>query len=135
MISRIYHSRILTELPGPKARALIEADERVTSPSLPRAYPLAVDHAQGCLVTDLDGNEFLDFAAGVAVCSTGHCHPRVVKAIQSQSTRLIHICGSDFYCQPYADLARKLAAIAPIQSYKANMTYWQKKISSDLLFE
>jgi 4-aminobutyrate aminotransferase len=113
MTFKISPSRIRTKLPGPKAKVLIEADERVTSTSLPRAYPLAVDHALGCEVTDLDGNEFLDFAAGIAVCSTGHCHPRVVKAIQSQSARLIHICGSDFYCQPYADLARKLTTIAP----------------------
>lgn len=113
MTSRTYPKRIITELPGPKARALIEADERVTSPSLPRAYPLALDHAQGCTVSDLDGNEFLDFAAGIAVCSTGHCHPRVVQAIQYQAAHLIHLCGSDFYCSPYANLSEKLATIAP----------------------
>ncbi|HEC33840.1 MAG TPA: aminotransferase class III-fold pyridoxal phosphate-dependent enzyme, partial [Chloroflexi bacterium] len=67
---------IITELPGPKAQALIETDERVTSPSLPRVYPLVADRAQGCVVTDVDGNRFLDFAAGIAVCATGHCHPR-----------------------------------------------------------
>ncbi len=101
------------EIPGPKARALIESDKRVTSPSLPRVYPLVADHAEGCIVTDVDGNRFLDFAAGIAVCATGHCHPRVVQAIQDQAARLIHICGSDFYYLPYTELATKLATLAP----------------------
>ena len=104
---------LVTELPGPKARALIEADERVTSPSLPRAYPLVAEHARGCVVTDVDGNALLDFAAGIATCSTGHCHPRVVQAIRDQAGRLIHLCGSDFYYRPYAELAAKLSNIAP----------------------
>src|SRR3972149_3833441 len=92
------HRPLITmELPGPKARALIETDSRVTSQSLPRAYPLVADHAQGCIVTDVDGNRFLDFAAGIAVCATGHCHPKVVAAIEAQAKLLIHICGSDFY--------------------------------------
>ncbi|MFH1908059.1 MAG: acetyl ornithine aminotransferase family protein [Chloroflexota bacterium] len=101
------------EIPGPKARALIESDKRVTSPSLPRVYPLVADHAEGCIVTDVDGNRFLDFAAGIAVCATGHCHPRVVQAIQDQAARLIHLCGSDFYYLPYTELATKLATLAP----------------------
>lgn len=104
---------LVTEVPGPKARALIEADERVTSPSLPRAFPLVVDHAEGCVVTDVDGNRFLDLAAGIAVCATGHCHPRVVRAIREQAGRLIHICGSDFYYRPYAELAARLTSLAP----------------------
>ncbi|MBU0705050.1 MAG: acetyl ornithine aminotransferase family protein, partial [Chloroflexi bacterium] len=105
--------QIITELPGPKAQALIEADEKVVSPSLPRAYPLVAESARGCVVTDVDGNRFLDFAAGIAVCSTGHCHPRVVKAIQDQAARLIHLCGADFYYPVYAQLAEKLASLAP----------------------
>lgn len=113
MTTRKHLQHIITELPGPMAQALIETDKRVTSPSLPRAYPLVADHAQGCVVTDVDGNGFLDFAAGIAVCSTGHCHPRVVRAIQEQAARLIHICGSDFYYRLYTDVAAKLAAIAP----------------------
>lgn len=104
--------RVVTELPGPKARALIEADRNVVSRSLPRAYPLVVDRAQGCTIVDVDGNRFLDFAAGIAVCSTGHCHPRVVQAIQEQAARLIHI-SADFYYPQYVQTAAKLAEIAP----------------------
>ncbi len=103
---------VITELPGPKARALIEEDRHVVSPSLPRAYSLVVDSAQGCTITDVDGNRFLDFAAGIAVCSTGHCHPRVVRAIQEQAARLIHI-SADFYYPQYVETAAKLAEIAP----------------------
>src|SRR5690606_13082020 len=73
---------IRTPLPGPKAKQLIEADERYTSPSYTRVYPLAVARGSGAMIEDLDGNRFLDFTAGIAVCSTGHCHPRIVKAIQ-----------------------------------------------------
>ncbi len=105
--------QIITDLPGPKARAIIEADKAVVSPSLPRAYPLVADHAAGCVVTDVDGNRFLDFAAGIAVCATGHCHPRVVKAIQEQAARLIHLCGADFYYPLYIEVAERLAAAAP----------------------
>ncbi len=108
--SRLPH--VVTELPGPKAQALIQADREVVSPSLPRAYSLVFDSAQGCTVTDVDGNRFLDFAAGIAVCSTGHCHPRVVKAIQDQAARLIH-ASADFYYPPYVETARKLTEIAP----------------------
>ena len=104
---------IITALPGPRAQALIETDAKVVSPSLPRAYPLVAESAQGCVVTDVDGNRFLDFAAGIAVCSTGHCHPRVVKAIQNQAARLIHLCGADFYYPLYAQVAEKLASLAP----------------------
>ncbi len=103
---------LVTELPGPKARALIEADKRFVSPSIPRAFSLVAESAQGCTVTDVDGNRFLDFAAGIAVCSTGHCHPRVVNAVQAQADRLIHI-SADFYYPPYVDMARTLAQIAP----------------------
>jgi 4-aminobutyrate aminotransferase len=105
--------QIATDLPGPEAQLCIEADEQVTAPALSRAYPFVADHAEGCVVTDIDGNQFLDFAAGIAVCSTGHCHPRVVKAIQEQAERLIHICGSDFYTRRYSELAEKLTSLAP----------------------
>jgi 4-aminobutyrate aminotransferase len=103
---------LVTELPGPKAQALIQADRDVVSPSLPRAYSLVADSARGCTITDVDGNRFLDFAAGIAVCSTGHCHPRVVEAIQNQSARLIHV-SADFYYPPYVQMASKLTEIAP----------------------
>src|SRR5919112_2321063 len=86
-----------TELPGPKARTFIERDERHSSPSYTRDWPLVVDRALGSTVQDVDGNRFLDMAAGIAVCATGHCHPQVVKAITEQTQKLLHICGSDFY--------------------------------------
>jgi 4-aminobutyrate aminotransferase len=105
--------RIVTELPGPRARALIARDEAVVSPSLTRAYPLVADSGSGYIVTDVDGNRFLDFAAGIAVCSTGHAHPRVTRAIAEQAERLIHIAATDFYEPRYIELAERLAAIAP----------------------
>src|SRR5690348_3668096 len=81
---------LVTEVPGPLTRAQVERDERVTSPSLPRAYPFAPVRGRGCVVEDLDGNRFLDFAAGIAVNSTGHAHTRVVAAIQDQAADLLH---------------------------------------------
>jgi len=103
---------LVTELPGPKARAWIERDKSLVSPSIPRACALVADHAKGCAVTDVDGNRFLDFAAGIAVCSTGHCHPRVVGAVQEQAARMLHI-SADFYYAPYVEMAGKLTEIAP----------------------
>lgn len=105
--------QILTELPGPKARAVIERDEAVASPSLTRAYPLVAESGTGAVVTDVDGNRFLDFAAGIAVCSTGHSHPKVVAAIREQADRLIHIAATDFYEPRYLELMERLAGIAP----------------------
>jgi 4-aminobutyrate aminotransferase len=105
--------RIVTELPGPRARAIIERDGAVASPSLTRAYPLVAESAAGLVVTDVDGNRFLDFAAGIAVCSTGHAHPAVVAAIREQAERLIHIAATDFYEPRYLELMERLAAIAP----------------------
>jgi 4-aminobutyrate aminotransferase len=104
---------ITTPLPGPVARKLIERDERYSSPSYTRDYPLAVGRALGSVVEDVDGNRFLDLAAGIAVCATGHCHPKVVAAIEQQAKSLIHICGSDFYYPPMVDLMEKLATIVP----------------------
>ena len=106
---------IKTELPGPKARALIARDEAVASPSLTRAYPLVAESGAGLVVTDVDGNRFLDFAAGIAVCSTGHSHPKVVQAIKDQADRLIHIAATDFYEPRYLELMERLAAIAPFK--------------------
>ena len=105
--------RILTPLPGPRARAVIERDGRVVSPSYTRRYPLVAHHGEGAIIEDVDGNRFLDFTAGIAVVATGHCHPRVVEAIQRQSAQLIHMSGTDFYSESMVDLAEKLAAIAP----------------------
>ncbi len=100
-------------LPGPNARAMIERDERCSSPSNTRDYPLVVRRALGSVVEDVDGNRFLDFAAGIAVCATGHCHPKVVEAIQQQAASLMHICGSDFYYPAMVDLVEKLVSIVP----------------------
>jgi 4-aminobutyrate aminotransferase len=105
---------IVTELPGPRARAHIEFDHAWTSPSLPRAYPIVPVRGQGCAVEDIDGNVFLDFAAGIAVNSTGHAHPRVVEAIAAQAAELIHFSASDFYLPIYARAAERLARIAPM---------------------
>lgn len=109
---------IRTELPGPEAKKLIESDHQYTSPSYTRVYPLAVRKGEGAVIEDLDGNLFLDFTAGIAVCSSGHCHPRVVEAIQQQSENLLHMSGTDFYNTPQRDLAKKLAEIAPGDSAK-----------------
>ena len=109
---------IHTPPPGPISRALIETDERFVSPSYTRFYPLAVKRGLGSVLEDMDGNLYLDFTAGIAVCATGHCHPRVVKAIQDQAAALVHICGADFYYPPLRDLAKKLCEIAPGKSAK-----------------
>lgn len=106
--------RLVTPLPGPKARAAIEADHRLISPSYTRSYPLVARRGRGVRVEDVDCNQFLDFSAGIAVTSTGHCHPEVVAAIQKQAAELIHISGTDFYNQPLTDLAEKLSAVAPM---------------------
>jgi 4-aminobutyrate aminotransferase len=100
-------------VPGPRAQAMIERDRQVVSPSYTRDYPLAVERGEGCMIEDVDGNRFLDFNAGIAVVATGHCHPRVVAAIQKQAARLIHMSGTDFYYEGMVALAEKLAAIAP----------------------
>ncbi len=105
---------IRTRLPGPNARRVLEADNRLISPSYTRAYPLVARRGRGLLVEDVDGNEFLDFAAGIAVVATGHCHPEVVKAIQRQAEELIHISGTNFYYPQLVELAERLSAIAPM---------------------
>jgi 4-aminobutyrate aminotransferase len=99
-------------LPGPKAKALVERDLKVVSPSYPRGYPFAMDHGKGTEVWDVDGNRFLDFAAGIAVVSTGHSHPQVVAAIQEQAEKFIHI-SSDFYHEKWVALSEKFNEIAP----------------------
>ncbi|MFZ9702700.1 MAG: aminotransferase class III-fold pyridoxal phosphate-dependent enzyme [Candidatus Limnocylindrus sp.] len=104
---------LVTEVPGPKALAQVAADQAVVSNSLPRAYPFAPVRGFGMGVEDQDGNVFLDFCAGIAVNSTGHCHPRVVDAIVQQAQRLIHYSASDFYEERYQELASALAATAP----------------------
>ncbi|HSU88182.1 MAG TPA: aminotransferase class III-fold pyridoxal phosphate-dependent enzyme, partial [Terriglobia bacterium] len=105
--------RLVTELPGPKARAIIDSDRKYISPSYTRSYPLVAKSASGAIVEDVDGNRFLDFSAGIAVCSTGHCHPDVVRAIQKQAAQLIHMSGTDFYYEQMPQLARKLESLIP----------------------
>jgi 4-aminobutyrate aminotransferase len=101
-----------TSIPGSKAQAIVARDKQVISPSYPRAYPLVMDHGAGSLVWDVDGNRYIDFHAGIAVCSTGHSHPDVVRAIQEQVERFIHI-SSDFYHPAMVELAEKLTQITP----------------------
>ncbi len=110
-----YGPKISGALPGPKSRAAVEADRRLISPSYTRSYPLVAKRGRGARVEDVDGNEFLDFAAGIAVVSTGHCHPEVVAAIQKQAAELIHISGTDFYDEHLTDLAEQLSAVAPMR--------------------
>ena len=106
---------IRTALPGPNARRVLEGDERYISPSYTRSYPLVARRAHGAIVEDVDGNEFLDFSAGIAVTSTGHCHPEVVAAIQKQAAELIHMSGTDFYYEQMVTLGQRLSKIAPMK--------------------
>src|SRR4030095_12974401 len=101
-------------VPGPIARAILERDAAVLSPSYPRDYPFVMDRGKGSEVWDVDGNRFIDWASGIAVCSTGHAHPDVVKAIQRQAERFIHI-SSDYYHETWVALAERLDGIAPFE--------------------
>ncbi len=103
---------------GPNAQALVERDHKVVSPSYPRGYPFVMDHGKGTEVWDADGNQFLDFAAGIAVVATGHSHPQVVQAIQDQAEKFIHI-SSDFYHEKWVALSEKLSSIAPFEEEAA----------------
>jgi 4-aminobutyrate aminotransferase len=108
---------IKTALPGPKGQEIINADTQYVTPSYPRpSFKLVAERGEGVWVTDVDGNVFLDCNAGVAVCSTGHCHPEIVKTIQDQAARLIHMCGTDYYYRHMPELARKLDEIVPVPS-------------------
>ena len=109
-----YGPKLRGPVPGPKARAAVDSDARLISPSYTRSYPLVAKRGRGVRIEDVDGNEFLDFAAGIAVTSTGHCHPEVVAAIQKQAAELIHISGTDFFHEPLTDLAERLSAVAPM---------------------
>ncbi len=113
----------LLEVPGPQAKKILERDQAVISPSYPRVAPFVMDHGKGSEVWDVDGNRFLDFAAGIAVASTGHSHPKVVKAIQAQAEKFLHI-SSDYYHPIWVELGEKLSEIAPFSepaiSFMAN---------------
>ena len=112
------YPRIKGPLPGPRAKEIIARDRRTVSQNLSKDVPLVVARAQGMVVEDVDGNRFLDFAAGISTVSTGHCHPEVVRAIREQSEKLLHICYTDFYYPVYVELCEELARIAPISGPK-----------------
>ena len=106
--------KIKTALPGPKAKRVLANDQKYISPSYTRSYPLVAKSGRGIVITDVDGNEFYDFSAGIAVTSTGHCHPHVVAAMQKQAGELIHMSGTDFYYENMVELAERLSKIAPM---------------------
>jgi 4-aminobutyrate aminotransferase len=106
--------KIKTALPGPNAERILAGDDKYISPSYTRSYPMVAKSGRGVVVTDVDGNEFFDFSAGIAVTSTGHCHPEVVAAIQKQAAELIHMSGTDFYYANMVELAERLSKIAPM---------------------
>lgn len=117
MPEKIVRPIIKTELPGPRARKIIEEDHKYVTPSYPRPdYKLVAERASGVWIEDVDGNLFLDCNAGVAVCSTGHCHPEIVKAISDQAAKMIHLCGTDFYYEHMPALGKKLDEITPVPS-------------------
>ena len=107
------YPKIVVSPPGPKARVLVKKDERFISPSYIRYYPLVIESANECIVKDVDGNEYIDFNAGLACMNVGHNHPRVVKAIKSQCDRFLHYSNTDFYYKGVINLAEKLSEIAP----------------------
>ncbi len=104
---------IMTELPGPEAKKVLEKDQKYVSQSYTRVYPLVVRQAKGAMVEDVDSNRFLDFTSGIAVCNTGHCHPKVVEAIKVQAEQFLHMSGTDFYYDAQSTLAQKLGEITP----------------------
>ena len=105
--------RIQTPFPGPKAQAVIEGDGRYRSPAVTRPYPMVIARGEGCWIEDPDGNRFLDFSSGIAVCSTGHAHPKVVEAVREQAGKFLHMSSTDFYYDLTVRLAEKINALAP----------------------
>src|SRR5262245_63675570 len=101
------------EIPGPRARAMVERDGNVFAPCAGRVYPFVIERGDGCYVWDVDGNRYLDLNAGIAVVAAGHSHPRMVQAIQEQATRFIHMAGTDFYNEPMIKLGEKLVSLMP----------------------
>ncbi|MDQ3011500.1 MAG: acetyl ornithine aminotransferase family protein [Acidobacteriota bacterium] len=104
---------IKTALPGPIAQQVVAHDAKYISPSYTRPYPLVIKRAKGAMIEDVDGNVFLDFNAGVAVCSTGHAHPHVIAAIKKQVDDFLHICSADYYFPQMPQLAEKLSRVSP----------------------
>jgi 4-aminobutyrate aminotransferase len=112
------YPRIVTDPPGPKARAIIDRDKGVASTSYIKEYPLVVARGEGAMIEDVDGNRYLDFMAGIAVASTGHAHPQVVAAINEAASKFLHICGTDFFYESMTALCERLARLAPGPSKK-----------------
>lgn len=123
-MTKYTHPEIKTALPGPKGMAIIERDKKHLSPSCYREYPLVISHAQDVWVWDVDGNRYLDLMAGIAVCSTGHSHPEVVKAIADQASKFIHICSMDFYFDLQARYAERLTKKAQIKGNGNNRVFF-----------
>jgi 4-aminobutyrate aminotransferase len=113
MVTKVEKQRIVVTPPGPKARELLQKDASVLSQSVVRWYPLVADSGSGCIVKDVDGNEFIDFNSGLVVLAVGHSHPRVVKAIKEQAEKLIHYSWTDFYYKPIVDVGEQLTRITP----------------------
>ena len=113
MVGGPKYPKIVVTPPGPRTRELIREDEAYLPRSMVRCYPLAVESGSGCIIKDLDGNEFIDFNAGLGVLGVGHCHPKVVSAIGEQTKKLLHYSFTDFYYQPIVDLGRELCKITP----------------------
>jgi len=107
------YPKIVVKPPGPKAREIVERDHAIISPSFGRAYPLVIKSGRGCIITDVDGNEYIDLNAGLAVCNVGHSHPRVVQAIKDQADRFLHYSYTDFYYENYVDLGETLHDLVP----------------------
>lgn len=101
-----------TVRPGPLGQAIIARDDQAMSGSMVPRYPFVMERGQGARVWDVDGNEYIDFAAGIAVNSTGHCHPKVVEAITEQAQKFLHIAGTDYYYDVQVRLAERLAGIS-----------------------
>jgi 4-aminobutyrate aminotransferase len=114
-MKKLDYPNIVTPLPGPKAQAVLAKDDQYISPSYTRGYPLVIAKGEGVKVTDVDGNQFMDFTSGIAVCNTGHSHPKVVEAIIDQAKKFLHMSGTDFYYSAQSELAEKLAEISPGQ--------------------
>jgi 4-aminobutyrate aminotransferase len=112
------YPKLITELPGPRAKEILAKDTRFISPSYTRGYPLVIENGDGIVVTDVDGNRFLDFTSGIAVCNTGHAHPKVVNAITKQASKFLHMSGTDFYYSVQSELAEKLALFAPGDNHR-----------------
>ena len=122
-VAHALEDKVVMQRPGPAAQAIIARDAHVLAPVSGRVYPFVIDHGSGCDVWDVDGNRYLDFNAGIAVVSTGHSHPRVVKAIEDQAAKFIHMAATDFYHELQVQLAEKLTSfMSPEHTWQVFLT-------------